>query len=128
MSKNTKAKIIMCVVIVSVSMVICLLYNISHISRNTYTATVTKKERIPNGDSSKYLIFTDLKSGDPRVFENTDSIVELKWNSSDVYAALKENKTYEIKTYGWRFPMLSLYENIIGYKEVELKKEVKKEE
>ncbi len=88
-----------------------------HWDRDVYIAKVTEKERVVNGESSKYLIFTELKDGGVRVFENTDSFIEFKFNSSDLYGKLKEGKTYELRTYGWRIPFLSKYENIIGAEE-----------
>lgn len=64
-----------------------------------------------HGDDT-YLIFTKLEDGKTRVFQNTDSFLEFKWDSSDVYGKLEVGKTYKIKTYGWRMPMFSAYENI----------------
>ena len=54
-------------------------------TEETVTITVTDKERITEkdsdgGTSSKYLIFTDSET-----FENTDSTLFWKFNSSDVY-------------------------------------------
>jgi hypothetical protein len=89
-----------------------------HFTKNTYEVTVTEKQVKRSDDSDKYLIFTQLSDGNVRVFENTDSLIEGKFNSSDVYAKLKENKKYQIKTYGWRIPYLSSYENIINVEEV----------
>jgi len=95
---------------------------IPHCDRETYRATVTRRERIVESDgndtSSKYLIFTRLENGKTRVFENTDSLIEWKFNSSDIYGDIEEGKTYDLKTYGWRAPLLSMYENVISIKEV----------
>lgn len=93
-----------------------------HFDRETYVARITKRERIVEGTgenvSSKYLVFTELVGGKVRVFENTDSPLELKWNSSDIYGTLVEGKTYSLRTYGWRIPFLSAYENILSAEEV----------
>ena len=92
-----------------------------HFDRDVYTATVTDKERVVkqsgNYVSSKYLVFTELQNGGTRVFENTDSFLELKFNSSDLQGRLREGRTYEIGTYGWRIPFLSMYENIVSVRE-----------
>lgn len=90
-----------------------------HLDRDVYRATVTEKQVKRYNDSDKYLIFTELEDGSTKVFENTDSLIEWKFGSSDMYAKLKEDHTYKIKTYGWRIPFLSWYENIIGVEEVE---------
>lgn len=76
--------------------------------------TVRKMERIvsSNGRSSKYLIFAE-----DGVYENTDSILHLKFNSADIYSQLQKGKTYMCNIYGWRVPFLSFYPNIIECKE-----------
>jgi len=90
-----------------------------HLSRDTYRAKVTDKERVVDGDSNRYLVFTELEDGRTRVFENTDSTLEWKFNSSDLQGKLQEGKTYDIDTYGVRAPFFSWYENIIGVREVQ---------
>jgi hypothetical protein len=75
------------------------------------TVTVESKERIVTQDSSKYLVFTNGE-----VFENTDSLLYWKFNSSDLYGELKEGETYTVRVYGWRIPFLSNYRNIIEIK------------
>lgn len=64
--------------------------------------------------SQKYLI----ASTDGEVFENTDEIFYLKFNSSDVYAQIDVGKTYEAKVIRWRIPFFGWYRNIIEVKEV----------
>ena len=70
--------------------------------------TVVDKERVNDGKSSKYLIFTK-----DEVFECTDSFLDGKWNSSDFYRKLKVGKTYTVKTRGTRIPFFSMYRNIV---------------
>lgn len=86
-----------------------------HADREDYFVKVTDKGIKPvDENTSKYLIFTELQpSGEVRVFENTDSLIEGKWNSSDVYAGITVGSTYRFKTYGWRWQFGSWYENII---------------
>jgi len=84
-----------------------------YLSATETTITVSRLERIVESQSmtSKYLVFTDNE-----VFENTDSWLYLKFSSSDLYAKLKEGKTYRVKVAGWRIPFLSWYKNIIEIK------------
>ncbi len=89
-----------------------------HFDRDTYRATVTEKVVKRYDKSDKYLIFTKLEDGSIRIFENTDSLLEGKFSSSDLYAKLEAGKTYDIKTYGWRVPLFSWYENILGAEQV----------
>lgn len=67
---------------------------------------VTKSSR--NSIDSKYLIFTK-----DEVFENEDSFIFGKFNSSDFQNQLELNKKYKVEVVGWRVPLLSMYRNII---------------
>jgi len=86
-------------------------------TKDTVTATVTKTARIveKSGDSvdSKYLIYTDVET-----FEDVDSWIYFKFNSSDVYGALKEGTTYKFTVYGWRVPFMSWYRNIVRFEKI----------
>lgn len=63
--------------------------------------------------TSTYLIFTDQG-----VFRNDDATWFAKFDSSDFYGNLDVGKTYRLKVYGWRIPILSMYPNIVRMKEV----------
>lgn len=85
----------------------------NHFNRNSYNITVTDKDRIIKGDDSYYVVFADLQNGQNKVFKNEDTLIEGKWNSSDIQGKLKVGEKYKIFVYGYRFPFLSMYENII---------------
>jgi hypothetical protein len=82
-------------------------------NKNTYEAIVTDLIVKPGHNSSKYLIFATI-SNQVKVFENTDSILAWKFNSSDVQASIIKGKKYKFKVYGWRIPFCSFYENILS--------------
>lgn len=91
-----------------------------------YTVTITDKERVTiqfvakdNNTNSKYLIYGEDENGKTYVFEDTDTLFRWKFNSSDVYGALKEGETYELTVIGFRNHLLNWYENIIDFKVVE---------
>jgi hypothetical protein len=81
--------------------------------RNTVTDTVTKRERVQDGDTSRYLVF-----GENEVYQNTDSLWLGKFNSSDFYRDIKPEHTYKLEVTGWRVPLMSWYRNIVKYDEV----------
>jgi len=88
-------------------------YPIVHYATQDYaTFTVDKAERVVDGNSSRYLIFTEKET-----FENTDSIAFFKFNSSDIYGRIDEGKTYRAKVSGIRVPFFSWYRNIIEIQE-----------
>lgn len=100
-----------------------------HWDRETYRVKVTGTERVNKGNDSKYVIFAkDVNSGEDLAFENTDSWMEClfgrcKFDSSNIQsqakAAEKEGTVVDIKTYGWRMPFFSAYENVIEIKKVD---------
>lgn len=96
---------------------------ISFTNDHAYTVTITDKEcvttQVSEGQNdSKYLIYGEDENGKTYVFENTDTLFRGKFNSSDVYGALKEGETYELTVIGFRVHILNWYENIIDFKVV----------
>lgn len=77
------------------------------LTNEVVTATITDKERIVTREDSYYLIFTD-----DEVFRNSDSLLELKFNSSDIQGAAKVGSTCQMNVYGFRVSFLSMYRNI----------------
>ncbi|MCM1276763.1 MAG: DUF1523 family protein [Lachnospiraceae bacterium] len=86
---------------------------------STYTITVTDKERVTEGSSSRYLVFSTDDNSNILVFENTDTFWRGKWNSSNVQGELQVGQKYQITTIGFRVPIFSMYENIISVSLVE---------
>jgi hypothetical protein len=73
--------------------------------------TVERVENVIHGNNnSKYLVFTEGHG----VLENTDSLFHWKFDSSDVHSMLARGGNYDMITYGWRMPVLSMYPNIIS--------------
>ena len=112
------------VIMIAVILVLSIGYEaIFSFNDTEYTITVTDKERIyeESGDtsSSKYLVFGDDDNGNSLVFENTDCFIRGKWNSSNIQGQLKEGNTYKVTVVGYRFPFLSMYQNIIKIEETE---------
>ena len=72
---------------------------------------IKDRERITSvgGKESKYLIFTESET-----FENTDTILALKFDSSDVYGKLEPGKTCDLVVTGFRIPFMSAYRNILS--------------
>ena len=87
----------------------------AYLREETVSITIKDKERVVDrdGQGSRYLIWTDDET-----FENVDSLIKGKFNSSDLYGKLEEGKTYDCKVYGWRNGFFSWYRNIIECKEV----------
>jgi hypothetical protein len=80
--------------------------------------TIASKQIKKQDNNIQYLIYTQIENGDTRVFKNTNSLLELKFDSEDIYGGLRINRKYEIKAYGFRIPLLSSYENIVKTKAI----------
>jgi len=76
--------------------------------------TVKEKWVKYHGNDAKYL-FSDTEGN---VYCITDNIFLWRWDASNRYAKLEEGKTYKIKFYGWRIPILSQYQNAIEIEEI----------
>jgi len=116
-SRNKITVGIFCFEIVFLLLLLILFPIIQNFNEQTYTITITDKERVNDNDSSKYLVFGKDPSGEIMVFENTDTLLRGKFDSSTVYGNLEIGKTYEITVVGFRVPFLSWYQNIISYSE-----------
>lgn len=108
------------IVLISFLAVIGVLFSVfTTFNDTTYTVTVTKMERIYDGESSYYLVFCEDSDGNYYEFKNEDAILRGKVNSSSFYNRIKEGGKYEFTVVGIRIPLLSKYQNIIKFKEVD---------
>jgi hypothetical protein len=81
---------------------------------NDVVVTVSDKgERCKSVGNCTYLIYTDHGT-----FENRDSWLNWKFNSSDIYGDIKRDTKYQFHTNGIRVPFLSWYPNISKVQEV----------
>lgn len=76
-------------------------------------------KRAHGGENSydTYLIYIDLENGKNAVLKIEDSLVEMNFNSSNLYGRIKIGKKYEFLTYGVRSGVFSMYPNIVNIKE-----------
>ena len=81
MKKIIALIIVVCLIVVGISScTACTSFN-----DHTYTVKVTDKERIQNAKGSYYLIYGFDESGNSKVFQNTDTLLRGKFNSSNIY-------------------------------------------
>jgi len=78
-------------------------------TKNEDVYRIKKTERVcSSSNKCYYLVFTDKG-----VLKNSDSILNLKFNSSDMHSELDPGNVYNLKTVGIRSGVLSSYPNII---------------
>lgn len=113
-----------CLTVIVLAVIAVIAFPVLNFSNDhQYTVTITDKERVTTQvdkgqTDSKYLIYGEDENGKTYVFEDTDTLFRWKFNSSDVYGALKEGETYELTVIGFRVHILNWYENIIDFKVV----------
>lgn len=112
----TKVKVIL-VIVALFLLGLIVKHFVSNFNDTKYTITITDKDRTHSGNE-KYLVFGEDSDGNVRVFENSDTWLRWKWDSSDLQGKLKIGNTYEVTVVGYRVPLFSWYENIISIKEV----------
>lgn len=90
--------------------------SLNYLETENITCKVLDKERVvettSDGTVSYYLIYTDIET-----LKITDSLLYLKFHSSDIYGKIEEGKIYQFTVYGIRSGIISEYRNIIEYKE-----------
>lgn len=105
-------------IIISIIVMLGVIMFFPHFFRNTYTVTIANKRVIRHDNIDTYLIYAQMENGNIKVFEDTNSLLEFKIHSEDVYWGLTINRKYEIKAYGLSIPLLSYYQNITKIKGV----------
>ena len=84
-----------------------------HLFRSTYTVTITNKRIVKASNIDKYLIYTQMEDGNIKVFEDNNSLLELKFDAEDLYYGLGIYRKYKVSAYGLSIPEISCYQNII---------------
>lgn len=107
------------IVIISIIVTISLIKVFPHFLRNTYIVTITNKRIVKSNNSEKYLIYAQTADGKIKIFQDNNSLLELKFLSRDIYWGLAVYKKYEVRAYGFDIPLLSRYQNIIKVKGIE---------
>ena len=85
------------------------------------TITVTDKGIKNQGKSGKYLIYGKDENGKTMVVEITDSLLNFRFNSSDLYANIEVDKTYKCLIKGYRINIFSIYPNLYKIEEIKEK-------
>ena len=87
-------------------------------SVEVHTATITDTVIKRQGETDIYLVYTKSDSGNIAVYENSDSFIKGKYNSSDLQAKLEKGKKFKLTVVGYRLPVISSYQNILSAEEI----------
>lgn len=78
-----------------------------------FDATVTS-QLLCGPEKTKYCLVVTRDDGQEEVLQNVDSLWWWKWNSADYQAALQPGGRYHFTVFGWRWPLFSMFRNIIA--------------
>lgn len=92
-------------VAMSVFVVINFLHSETHTNCVVNDKTATSSR---DGDNTKYRVYTDNCG----TFSIEDSVLTMKFNSSDIYGSIQEGGSYDFETRGYRIPLMSNFPNI----------------
>lgn len=104
------------IVVIVLLLMIYLVAGIKYVSTTSskLAACVKSKEISVSNRHSIYLIFTETE-----VFSVEDSLLNGRFDSSDMYNQIEVGKCYQLeKLQGFREPLFSWYRNIINLKEI----------
>ena len=87
-------------------------------TKDTVSFTVNHRERVISRNSegktsARYMVWAETAEG-IEVFENTDSLLALKWNSADLYGQMTVGAVCSATVTGLRVPFLSINRNILS--------------
>lgn len=92
---------------------------INETNEREVTVTVTEKGIKNTSKSGLYLIYCKDATGNVCVYKIKDSLMQGKFNSSDIYASIEVGKTYTFLIRGTRIEFTSSYPNIVRIVNVE---------
>lgn len=89
------------------------------VDKREVVVTVIDKGIKNYNKSSYYLIYCTDENQKTQVYQVSDSLFKMRFDSSDVYPNIVIGKTYKFTICGKRLPFLSWYPNIYQYEELE---------
>jgi len=115
------SEVILPLFLVGILLIVCLPLSWAYETQTTNIeiGTVTNQYIKRNGwgrtAKDTFFVVIQKNDGEKEIFENSDSLFQWKWNSSDFQQELEIGKTYTFKVYGYRVPFLSWFRNIYSF-------------
>lgn len=116
MDKGSKMFVVLIAIVIIAAICVSCAANFND---TTYEVTVTNKENINRGNNGYYLVYCEDDSGNYYEFKNEDTLIRGKVDSSRYYNKIEVGERYRFKVVGFRFPLLSWYQNIIEMEKLE---------
>ena len=99
------------ILLIFVSIVLSIAFPI--VTIRTFEGTL--EDRIVD-QGNTFLVLKNISNGKTEVFENEDSLLFWKFNSTDFVKDIKPGVIYRFKVNGLRIPIFSMYRNILSFK------------
>lgn len=88
------------------------------VDKREVVVTVVDKGIKNHKKNSQYLIYCMDEKDETQVFQVSDSLFQMRFDSSDMYPNITVGKTYKFTICGKRVHILSWYPNIYQYEEI----------
>jgi hypothetical protein len=80
------------------------------------TITISEKYNIASGAGKGLTINNSVMDEKYNVYKVSNSLYMLHFTSAELMMKIEKGKTYTVKGYGWRVPILGWYPNIVSIK------------
>ena len=78
------------------------------------TITIKEKYSFAAGSGRALSLSNTVMDSEGRVYAISNSLPLLHFTSAEILVQLEKDKTYKVKGYGWRVPILGMYPNIVS--------------
>lgn len=85
----------------------------------TIEGTVTDKYIKRVGEADRFFVVLTLEDGETLILQNKDAFWWGKFTSADIQQDIELEKRYRMTVVGWRWPLLSLFQNIVRYEQLD---------
>jgi hypothetical protein len=82
----------------------------------TKTVTITEKQEFASGQGRNLSMKNTVADSEGNVYAIRNTFLAWYFTASENYMKIEKGKTYTIKGYGWRVPILGMYPNITDVK------------
>lgn len=110
LSTSFKGVYIYLYILLAFIIITCLYVWLTPFSR---TITIKEKYNFASGAGRSLSMKNTVMDSEGRVYAISNSFPLLHFTSAEVMMKIENGKTYTVKGYGWRIPILGMYPNIV---------------
>ena len=86
------------------------------LTRFNRTITIKEKYNFASGSGKYQNLNNTVMDSEGRMYSISNSLPLLHFKAAEVMMAINKDKSYTVKGYGWRVPILGMFPNIVDVK------------